>query len=265
MSNIREQTTIFYNQVENIIRILKHGKREQVLVVLGFLCFVLQALLPETLRNNLLALFPDFFKQIFSWLFVIGIVLFVWGIVRVWKKATPRDVGVPGTVTPSAIKGPFAFGEMDGKIFSQLGREADLSKILGWVLDSQICFVALKGESGAGKTSLLRAGLTYTLTQEKARYGVTPIYWEAVPDNSAMELLRAIHFACPEEKECLQILDDLVDKASRNKKVIIIDQAEQLSPEKHPTFFNLFKKIGAQKPPYAVTWIIAFREEYAST
>lgn len=265
MSNIPEQTTSFSEQVENIVRIIKHGKREQALFLAGFLCLGLPALLPAPLKEGLLAVFPDFFKQAFSWLGVIGIAPFIWGLVLVWKKAIPRKLGVTGTVKPSAIKGPFAFGEMDGEIFSQLGREADLSKILGWVLDSQICFAALKGESGAGKTSLLRAGLAYTLNRENEKYGVTPIYWEAVPENSAVELLRAIHFACPEEKESLQHLDDLVDKASGNKKLIIIDQAEQLSPEKHPALFDLFKKIVAQNPPYATTWIIAFREEYAST
>ena len=154
---------------------------------------------------------------------------------------------------------------MDGEIFSQLGRETDLSKILGWLLDSQICFTALKGESGAGKTSLLRAGLAYTLAREKEKYGVIPIYWEARPENPTEELLRAIHVVCPDEKESLQKLDDVVDIVAGTKKVIIIDQAEQLSPEKHTALFDLFKKIVTQSPPYTTTWIIAFREEYAST
>ncbi|MBD3290856.1 SUMF1/EgtB/PvdO family nonheme iron enzyme [candidate division KSB1 bacterium] len=154
---------------------------------------------------------------------------------------------------------------MDGEIFSQLGREADISKVLGWVLDSQICFIALKGESGAGKTSLLRAGLAYTLEKENEEYGVTPVYWEAMPKNSAAELLRAIHVACPDEKEQLTSLDEIIENPCGTKKVIIIDQAEQLKPEKHPELFELFKKVVAQKPPYTTTWIIAFREEYASS
>jgi len=266
MPNIPDQTTKFSEQVENIVRIIKHGKREQVLFMVFFLCIGLanfRFLLPEILTNILLTDFLQ--KDVLPWLNVVAIMPLVWGIVRVWKKAIPRKIDIAAEAKPSAIKGPFAFGEMDGEIFSQLGREADLSKILGWVLDSQICFTALKGESGAGKTSLLRAGLVYTLLREKEKYGVTPIYWEASPENPAEELLRAVHLACPEEKESLQKPYDLANQVSGKKKLIMIDQAEQLSPEKHSDLFDLFRKIVAQKPPYTITWIIAFREEYAST
>lgn len=263
MPNIPQQVTNFPEHVDNIVRIIKHGKREQKLFIIGLLCLG-PILLPEALKANLLNLLPVFFKPAFSWLLVISITCFLWGFVLVFKKAAPHQMVLTSPPKPSVIKGPFAFGEMDGEIFLKLGRQADLKKILSWVLDSQICFVALQGASGAGKTSLLRAGLTYTLDREKEEHGIIPIYWEAVPENSAAELLRVILRACPEEKERLQNLDDLVDKVSDKKKVIIIDQAEQLSPENHPALFDLFKKIVAQKPPYTVTWIVAFREEYAS-
>lgn len=261
MNNIPEQTTKFYEQIENISRIIKHGKREQVLIFFSFLVF--------TITNFFLEMFfgvkLDPFHPIRIMLNAISVVLFLWGIILVWQKATPRKTEIPETVKPSAIKGPFAFGERDGKIFTQLGREADLSRLLSWVLDSQICFTALKGESGAGKTSLLRAGLVYTLQQEKEKYGITPVYWEARSGKPADDLLRAIHLACPDEKATLKTLEDVLDATCGARKVIIIDQAEQLSPEKNPEFFKLFKKIITQKPPYSTTWIIAFREEYAST
>ncbi len=263
MPNITEQTTKFSEQVENIVQIIKHGKREQVLFCLGFLCLGLVNLLPIFFEG--ITSLSEFFKNVLPWLKVVAIVSFAWGVLRVWKKATPVAIVITETVKPSAIKGPFAFGEMDGEIFSQLGREADLAKLLSLVLDSQICFTALKGESGAGKTSLLRAGLAYTLARKREKYGVVPIYWEAIPKNPTEELLRAIHIACPDEKHSFQTLDDVVDKASGTKKVIIIDQAEQLSPEKHAELFDLFKKIVVQRPPFATTWVIAFREEYAST
>ena len=265
MPSIPDQATKFSEQVENIVRIMKHGKREQVLFLTAFLCLGLANFFPEALLTNLSKFLRDFFESALPWLNAIAGISISWGIALVWKKATPRKMDITATVKPSAIKGPFAFGETDGEIFRQLGREADLSKILGWVLDTQICFTALKGESGAGKTSLLRAGLAYTLKKEKEKYGVTPIYWEAVPENSTEELLRTIQVACPDEKESLQKLDDLVGHFSGTKKVIIVDQAEQLSPDKHTALFDLFKKLVAQKPPYTTTWIIAFREEYAST
>ncbi len=244
--------------------IIRHGRREQTLFLTGFLCLGLANLVPQVILDSLGKLLPAFFQDILPWLNVIAIVPFVWGIVLVWKKAIPRTVDVAGTVKPSAIKGPFAFGEMDGEIFAKLGREADLARILGWVLDSQICFTALKGESGAGKTSLLRAGLVYGLKRAHEKYGVIPVYWEATPENPREELLRAIHLACPEEKEALPTLDDVLADTAGKKKVLIIDQAEQLSPEKHAAMFDFYRKIITRKPPYHTTWIIAFREEYAS-
>ncbi|MBN2091622.1 SUMF1/EgtB/PvdO family nonheme iron enzyme [candidate division KSB1 bacterium] len=265
MNNIPEQVTKLYEQLENIFRIFKHGRREQILFYLAILCLAIILFLPEALIKLITDPESENFQIVRKGLLVIGIILFLWDIVLVWQKATPRKIEVTETVKPSAIKGPFAFGEMDGKIFTQLGREADLRKLLSWVLDSQICFTALKGESGAGKTSLLRAGLVYTLQQEKEKYGITPVYWEARSGKPAEDLLRAIHLACPDEKANLRALEDVPDTTCGARKVIIIDQAEQLSPEKNPEFFKLFKKIIAQKPPYSTTWIIAFREEYAST
>ena len=263
---VRSLCKIFRIKRQNLLNVLKMslvslstaGKNK------GFLCLGLAHLVPDALIDNLFK-FPDYFRNVLSWLNVIAAVPFLWGIVLVWKKATPRKPESIDSVKPSAIKDPFSFGEMDGEIFSRLGRQADLSKIFSWVIDTTICFVALKGESGAGKTSLLRAGITYTFAKEKEKYGIIPIYWEAVPDDSVEELLRTVHIACPDEKDNLQTLNDLVDNISGSKKVIIIDQAEQLSPEKHHALFALFKNIVTQRPPYTTTWIIAFREEYAST
>ncbi|MCP5002825.1 MAG: SUMF1/EgtB/PvdO family nonheme iron enzyme [Planctomycetes bacterium] len=263
MKDIAEQATSFSEQVDNIVRIFKHGRRERVLFLIGFLWIALVNGLPYVVKD--IPELKDFSGKVLPWLNLIAILPFAWGIWQIWKKATPREIIIPETTRPSVIKGPYAFGENDGDIFSQLGRESDLSKILGWVLDSQICFTALKGESGAGKTSLLRAGLAYTLDREKEKHGVVPIYWEAIPEEPAEGLLRAIHAACPDEKDRLRSLDDVVDEVSGSKKVIIIDQAEQLSPEKHTALFDLFKKIVAHKPPFTTTWIVAFREEYAST
>jgi ABC-type transport system involved in cytochrome c biogenesis ATPase subunit len=47
--------------------------------------------------------------------------------------------------------------EADGDLFRKLGRESELQKLLGLVLDNQVLMVVVRGASGGGKTSLLRA------------------------------------------------------------------------------------------------------------
>jgi hypothetical protein len=75
-----------------------------------------------------------------------------------------------------------AFGPYDADRFRRLDREADLATLLNYILNDQISLVVVSGESGAGKTSLLRAGLPSILKNQ-----TPPIeyhYWEAVPDES---------------------------------------------------------------------------------
>lgn len=73
MPNIPEQTTKFSEQVENVVRIIKHGKREQAFFLAGFLCLGLPIILPEALQKIILELFPNFLQKIFSLLSVIGV------------------------------------------------------------------------------------------------------------------------------------------------------------------------------------------------
>ena len=63
---------------------------------------------------------------------------------------------------PSAIKGLYPFIASDGELFARLGRKMELARLLSLVRDDQIAISVVRGESGAGKTSLLQAGLEYT-------------------------------------------------------------------------------------------------------
>ena len=81
-----------------------------------------------------------------------------------------------------------AFGPEDGLLFQRLGRDHELAQLLSLTLNDQIPLIVVMGESGVGKTSLLRAGLSYILKGQNVQY----IYWEALPTESPERLLHAI-------------------------------------------------------------------------
>ena len=80
-------------------------------------------------------------------LLAIGGIAFVYGFVRVWRPVDPPELP-PAKDRPSAIKGPMAFTEADGDLFRKLGRESELQKLLGLVLDDQVLMVVVRGASG---------------------------------------------------------------------------------------------------------------------
>jgi ABC-type multidrug transport system ATPase subunit len=62
----------------------------------------------------------------------------------------------------NGIKGLMAFTEHDGGLFVTLGRVTDLNELNNYI-EQKTPLVAMMGESGAGKTSLFRAGLSHIL------------------------------------------------------------------------------------------------------
>src|SRR5262249_42572399 len=115
------------------------------------------------------------------------------GAVRRWfrrlraglRAAPPVDVGEPRM---PALKGAASFGPQDADLFSRLGRGEELERPRGWVLDGRKPLIPLMGESGVGKTSLLRAGLAQTIQRD----GLPVTYWEALPADPEAGLLHAV-------------------------------------------------------------------------
>ncbi len=158
---------------------------------------------------------------------------------------------------PSAIKGLMAFTDEDGELFLKLERGNELAQLKNYLFDPQIGLLVMMGESGAGKTSLLRAGLSHLLKDKDCRY----VYWEARPTEAVAGLLKSIQQGLGVEVKDLTALLTLNTRA-----VIVLDQFEQLLPDKaeFAAIFNLLKAISLVPPPYKITWIIAFRREYAA-
>jgi hypothetical protein len=67
---------------------------------------------------------------------------------------------------PQAFRGLIAFRERDAAEFSKLGRQTDVAALLPALRDPSLGVLVLRGESGAGKTSLIDAGLLPILRAE---------------------------------------------------------------------------------------------------
>ncbi|HKQ73285.1 MAG TPA: hypothetical protein VJ810_06130 [Blastocatellia bacterium] len=250
--------------VKSAIIQLKRRKREEAAFAIAALFFSSG----YKLGGKLL---PDF-KDDSGWmaglqiaLYAVGAVAVVYGAIRVWRLAHPPELP-PAKDRPSAIKGPMAFTESDGELFRKLGRESELQKLLGLMLDDQVLMVVVRGVSGAGKTSLLRAGLKHIINNSPGGDRVSFHYWEAVPTEPDKGLLRVVQEKWPEGLAKPVSLDELVnpsDALGRQPHVIVLDQFEQLRGSRK--IFQLLRRIVREsRPPHRNTWVIAFRREFSA-
>jgi hypothetical protein len=162
-----------------------------------------------------------------------------------------------------------SFGPHDAELFRRLGRGTEISTLLDWILNEQIGLIVIKGESGAGKTSLLRAGLPAMLAKQSPP--IAYHYWEAVPDQAGTGFLNAVKagWGTTVDAAVPQRLSDLGGSGQHGcRRVIVLDQFEQLSPTKgaHQPIFRLLRNAAVMAmPPHGITYIVAFRADYAST
>ena len=118
---------------------------------------------------NLLSLFPQL-RQ-FGWYApvfwsLIGVIFIIAVIVAARAK---RKTAEHAELRLGAIKGLLPFGYEDAEVFSHLQRDQNLKECLQAIGDEQWRFGVLSGESGAGKTSFLQAGLWPELEKRKFR------------------------------------------------------------------------------------------------
>ena len=109
-----------------------------------------------------------------------------------------------------------AFGPQDAEIFRRLGRENETATLLNLILDEQIGLIVVNGDSGAGKTSLLRAALPGLLAKQ-----LPPIayhYWEAIPEQAETGLLNAVKSGWTEAPVPQQLIDLNAAQRSRNSR-----------------------------------------------
>lgn len=146
----------YLQSATNFIRLIKGRRREQSAAAFGALCFLAATFLKS---NQWIPNWKSYAVAPIT-LYAIGALAFVYAFVRLWRATHAPDLPLVKD-RPSVIKGPRAFTPGDGELFRRLGRESELQELMGYVLDNQVRLVVLMGESGAGKTSLLRAGLPH--------------------------------------------------------------------------------------------------------
>src|SRR5262245_28943473 len=174
---------VFVEQVRKLVRLLRYGSRELPLAAAGILLLG-GARWVQALKN----LPPKLPASAMPWIVVsLGLVgglcllLATW---KIWRKVVAPLPESGGAKLP-ALKGASSFGPQDAELFARLGRTAELGRLRDWILDDQKPLVVLMGESGVGKTSLLRAGLAHALASD----AIPVIYWEAQPTDSETGLL----------------------------------------------------------------------------
>lgn len=248
--------------IDVVTRFIKARRREEATIAFAALLLWIGYKVSDWLPKELAEFLKPWHGVLIgqSVLYLAGLALLVYGFLRIKRLVWVEDLP-PGKDRPSAIKGPMAFTEADGELFRKLGRESELQKLLGLALDDQVLLIVVRGASGAGKTSLLRAGLKHILGERAIFH-----YWEAVPTEPDKGLLRAIQEKWPEGATKPATLDELVnpvDGLGRQSHVIVLDQFEQLRGSRK--IFQLLRRIVREsKPPHRITWVIAFRREFSA-
>lgn len=198
-------------------------------------------------------------KLLASFLGALWIVCVAALFVVTWRSA---PIIQPGP-SPRAVKGLLPFTERDDtepdndlKLFPNLGHGAAIDSLVDRVSDNQTPLVMLRGKAGAGKTSVLRAGLIPKLKTAK-------IYYAQILSELTAESL----IAAANTKLDIDLETDFTEKlSSPDLRVLIIDQFEFLQSG-HPAFqpiMTVLKNWCNQPAPYQVKFVIAFREEYDS-
>jgi hypothetical protein len=134
-------------QIINIvIRFIKAQRREEASITFGAFLIWAGVSLPEWLEKVGLKEF------VASWygdkigrgiLITAGAGLVLYAAFKFFRLVYVPDLPPPQD-RPSAIKGPMAFTEGDGALFRKLGRETDLQKLLGLILDNQVVMVVVR-------------------------------------------------------------------------------------------------------------------------
>ena len=175
------------NLARKIVQIIRFGSREKKVFFAAAVCLVV-AIAVGAVE---LPVFNDYNSHIQWVLRIAAGFLFIIGLVLVWQQVIPPPA-VESVTKPRAIKGPLAFTVQDGELYAQLGRTNEIQELRDLILNDQVSVVTVIGESGTGKSSLLRAGIEFVLTADEGPNRREVIYWEALPDNPIEGLLNAI-------------------------------------------------------------------------
>lgn len=148
------------------------------------------------------------------------------------KAAPPR---------PLAFRGLLPFHEEDAVEFGKLGRQNDAAALLPALRDPGLRVLVLRGDSGCGKTSLIRAGLLPVLHAEG---------WHTVeidPETQNLEVLIETARAAQPNARLLIVADQFEERFIRNEPQL----AEELSNYLHKSIES-----------HSAKWLIGVRADF---
>ncbi|MEO0801099.1 MAG: hypothetical protein AAFY57_02325 [Cyanobacteria bacterium J06642_2] len=150
--------------------------------------------------------------------------------IAILRKPERSQVTFISPAEGSAIKGLRAFEAEDAEVFARLQRGPILKELVQTLSGSEFKFGILSGTSGAGKTSLLRAGVVPELRKFK---DILPVYVKL----TEVEPLEAIRRAIAEELDIeieelsdrglVGLLNRVKAKVGSQEIVLLLDQFEQ--------------------------------------
>ena len=194
-------------------------------------------------------------------LFVVLMVAFL-AIRRFRQQQQAERKNQFADISGAAFRGLLPYEEGDTKTF--FGRETDIGEILQMVRFSDFRFGVLTGESGCGKTSLLRAGLIPKLKDSNHLPVYLRLYGD--PDQQicqAVESQTAVHSDAGETlKTYLQRITQEIDRTL----VLCCDQFEEFfinhpNLETRKTFFE-FVGLCYHDQTLAVKFLFSLREDF---
>ncbi len=225
--------------VQYLIGVLSGKNWTTKLLLLDVLLFAVfnPVFFPKILELFTDATLPKQYKLYF-WLVICAV--FVAAVVAAWR-ARPKGKPFRDPGERSTIKGLLPFGYADREIFKQLQRENDLTECCQAITDRNFRFGVLSGESGAGKTSFLQAGLWPALLEESRCVYVkfTDLDPVAAITQAFAEQKIAIPEAIPADAS-LSTLLAYIARADAKPLVLLLDQIEQ--------FFVHFKRESKRRP-----------------
>jgi hypothetical protein len=200
----------------------------------------------------------------------IGVTI-IFGIAFAVALFTRREKAEPKTTTAnSIIKGLLPYTDMkeDAEWFTRLQRNSILHECIGFCTGANSSFAIFSGESGAGKTSLLRAGLLPNLDPQKYQ----PVYVK-LTDKQPLRLIRraltshADDTATADERNLLALLR-LAEERGR-AVILILDQFEQFfthykTKEVRREFIRQMAEWHQQRDSVSARIIVCIRGDFAN-
>ncbi|MGH9847680.1 MAG: ATP-binding protein, partial [Blastocatellia bacterium] len=212
--------------VDWIVEVLRSKNRTTKLLLLDVLLFMAfnPFSFPKILEMFGIKQLPNHYTLYF-WL-VIGAV-FAAAVVAAWR-ARPKEKPLRDFSESRAIRGLLPYTKDDAALFANLQREHDLTECLMAISDPAFRFGVLSGESGAGKSSFLQAGLWAEFEKRKLR--CVYVKFSGLDPFESVKRACLKHLPLPDGVADTADFLNLLDAAARQDAspiVLLFDQFEQ--------------------------------------